>query len=464
MLFLFILIGLTIFIFNKNWKNICKILMILFPFFGFISGNLEPYSNTRITSIFYDFIFVIPIYLTLFKLKLSEGFFGMMDNRLKISYFFLALIVFIQLFNPYNGLPIFAKLIGLKVWVFYILFITVGYYFIEKKEDVIKICKVISITSFVPLLIALLQYFLTLTLGYEKAMSLFYTPEMAKNITHNFGYFNISYTFEIFRIPSTFSFITQFANYILFIIVPALTSLYFSENKKEKIFFTILIFLILVVGIVCGARGMFIYLPIFFIYYWIISSQFFKVLIYFFSSIILIYLINSFHFFNLNIYIDYIYYLFNYYSGSVLRGGFDFFLENLLGNGTGTATPQVINITGESIRIGPNMDAGKIIDFQNYSESYIFKVINELGFFGVIAVCMVYINTAKMLINYLKEEKDRRYKIFTSALLAFYFMMITISFKGPMMDIFPSSFLIFFFIGMSLKLYNLNNNSLNHHQ
>ena len=88
MLFLFILIGLTIFIFNKNWKNICKILMILFPFFGFISGNLEPYSSTRITSIFYDFIFIIPIYLTLFKLKLSEGFFGMMDNRLKISYFF----------------------------------------------------------------------------------------------------------------------------------------------------------------------------------------------------------------------------------------------------------------------------------------------------------------------------------------------------------------------------------------
>ena len=45
-----------------------------------------------------------------------------------------------------------------------------------------------------------------------------------------------------------------------FLKTTALTSLYFSENNKEKIFFTILIFLILVVGIVCGARGMFIYL------------------------------------------------------------------------------------------------------------------------------------------------------------------------------------------------------------
>ena len=106
MIVIFFLIGFLLFFLNINkWEINVKLLLILFPFFGLIANNLEPYSSSRITSIFYDFVFIIPIYLSLFTKKLDYGYFSMMPLNLKFAFFFIFLIILIQLLNPYNSIP-----------------------------------------------------------------------------------------------------------------------------------------------------------------------------------------------------------------------------------------------------------------------------------------------------------------------------------------------------------------------
>ena len=61
MLFIFLFLGFLLFIFNKNkWENNVKLLLVLFPLFGLIGNYLRPYSN--LSTIFYDFVLIIPMY------------------------------------------------------------------------------------------------------------------------------------------------------------------------------------------------------------------------------------------------------------------------------------------------------------------------------------------------------------------------------------------------------------------
>ena len=147
MIFIFIFSGLILFFINKKKleKNV-YIYLILFPFFGLIANNLEPFSSSRLTSIFYDFVFIIPIYLCLFSKKLDHGFFGMMDTNLKFSFSFLIIIILLQFLNPYNSLSFLGKLVGLKVWLFYFFMVPVGFYYIKDKNQLIDICKLLSKT------------------------------------------------------------------------------------------------------------------------------------------------------------------------------------------------------------------------------------------------------------------------------------------------------------------------------
>lgn len=443
MVILFSIFSFLIFLVIKDWKKIVTFFIIFFPFFGFFINILRPYIVTEIISIFYDFIFFLPIYIKLIRSKPSYGLLGMMENNMKFSYIFLILVVIMQFLNPFNDLSILAKLVGVKVWLFYFLFIAVGYYYLESENHLINICKKISYIAFIPCLIAIIQYLLSKILGYEETMNLFYSPEVAKNATQGFAEFSVS-TFQIRRIPSTFSFITQFANYLIFIILPVMTAFHYSKTKKEKIIFKSLIILIFLTAAICGARGMWIYIPLFFIIYWVVQKKFYKVLILIATGITIISLINIFNFFNLRDYLNYIFYLFEHYSTNTHPNLFKFLIENFFGKGVGTATSQVINITGKSVFIE--------------SESFLFKIITELGFLGVISLTLVYMYNIKFFLKCINHKKQDSLNIFFSYLLAYYVLIITISLKGPLNHVFPADFLIFFFIGLSLKINMLRKN------
>ena len=452
MIFIFIFLGLFIFLFNrKEPDKIITILLFLFPFFGLISNNLEAFSSTRITSIFYDFVFIIPIYLCLFSKKLNYGFFGMLPANLKFAFFFIFLIILIQFLNPYNSISFLAKVIGFKVWLFYYLMVPAGFYYIKDKNQLVDICKLLSKILIIPCSLAIIQFVLVFQIGFKETMNLFYSPEIANLVTQSFTKFSIASNIELVRIPSTFSFPTQFSNYLLFSFVPVLTCLNFAENNKDKLFYTFIFFLIIFASIASGIRGMYIYIPIFFIYYSIINRKIHNLILYGALASIILVLIYNFKFANLDMLFADIKRLSNLYAAGAFKDGYGYFLNNFFGNGVGTATYQTTNITGLIVQVGPNLN-----------ESYFFKVITELGFFGLLAITLLYLSIIKTLLNCLKLEKKKSFKILISTFITFYLIMITQNIKSMHIDLFPSNILIFLFLGMILKLNHINQMKLNY--
>ena len=76
------------------------------------------------------------------------------------------------------------------------------------------------------------------------------------------------------------------------------------------------------------------------------------------------------------------------------------------------------------------------------------------------AILILYFTIIKNLLICLKLEEDEGYKIFISSFIAFYLIMLTINFKSMHIDLFPSNFLIYLFLGIILKLSKVENKKL----
>ncbi len=447
MLFIFLFLGFLLFIFNKNkWENNVKLLLVLFPLFGLIGNYLRPYSN--LSTIFYDFVLIIPIYLSILNKNFNSKNLQIMNANFKFAFLFFVLIILVQLLNPFNSIPLLAKLVGLKVWLFYLFMVPVGFYYINSKFEVVTICKTLSKVAIIPCSIAILQFILSFIFGFKEVMNFFYTEEIARAVTQNFTKFEIASNIQLMRIPSTFSFPAQFSNYLLFSFVPVLTAIHFSKNK-ERLFHIIIFLLIIFSSIASGMRGMYIYIPIFFVFYSIINSKVNKLMFYGFILLFVLLIIYNFNLSNLNYLFNDIQRLIVSYSPTILEGSFKFLLDNFFGNGVGVATFQTHYITGRSVEVGPN-----------FNESHFFKVIAELGFIGLVAILILYFTIIKNLLICLKLEEDEGYKIFISSFIAFYLIMLTINFKSMHIDLFPSNFLIYLFLGIILKLSKVENKKL----
>ena len=230
--------------------------------------------------------------------------------------------------------------------------------------------------------------------------------------------------------------------------MPTLTCLNYAKDFKEKIFYTSLFILIIIASIASGVRGMYIYIPIFFIYYLIVSRQIDKLILYGTLVTILCILIFNFKFANIDLLLLDIKRLTNIYASSAFTDGLSYFFNNFFGNGVGTATYQTVNITGLQVQVGPNLNEG-----------YFFKVVTELGFLGLIAVILLYTNIIKTLFICKNFESSKTLKILISSFLAFYILMITINIKSMHIDLFPVNILIFLFLGMILKINQINHRS-----
>ena len=448
MILIFLLSGIFAYLFFLNdWKKAVTFFLILIPFLGYIANHLKPYS--QLAAIFYDFALVIPIYLLIFRKRYSFGFFGMMNFFLKYSFMVFFLLVLVQFINPFNSLQFVLKLVGLKVWLFYLPFVAVGFYYIDNEADIIKLCKTLSIAALFPCVIAIFQFILSYYIGHHETMNLFYPEEIAGHPTQEYTRFIVASNIEIFRLPSTFSSVSQLSNYLLFIFVPVMTYLNFIKNKKGRFFYLFVFILIFLASIASGVRGMYIYIPIFFIYYAIFNVKPEKAIFLGFAIYIFVFIIYSLQIGNLNLLINYIQGLTGHYASSTLEGGFDYLFNNFLGNGIGTATFQTHYITGISVKVGPS-----------YNESYFFKVMTELGFFGIIVIFFFFLSIFNALRKTLKTQTNESIRILIASFIAFFLLTVTISFKAMPIDLFPSNILIYFFLGIILKLNQIKDNQL----
>ena len=445
MIFIIFLISiLNIIIFRNNPKNLIFYLLILFPYFGLVEIYLRNF--TILYSIFYDFIFIIPIYcLYFFKINKYSNFIEL--KKISILIFVYILFHLLYIFIPNSSSPFPARLIGLKVWVFYIYFIYIGFYFLETKEDFKKIINILSLGTIIPCIILSIQFFITIVYGHEYAFFLINDKNLASTLSQGFSSFSLG-PIKVYRLNSTFSFLTELSNYLYFSLVPVITSLYLNNKSKYLLLNKLALILVLVGLFMSGSRSVFMYLPIllFFYIYFKKGFKFFVLyLIFFICFFIFFYLFNILYFKD---FMDEYYILFSSYSDMVTANLFDFIISHFWGNGVGTATGEV--------RFLYPIDYANDPATRAVYERYYYKIIYETGFIGLLAYIFITLKYISYPLKLLTSNIALVYKVFASISLSFLIMVFYLfAFKSFNTDIFPITFIKFFLIGILLKIYFL---------
>ncbi len=198
-----------------RWQRGIYWLMVYLPFAGAVTLALYP---STLPLLFKDLLFVVPAYLAFFvrwglrreSLRgLPKGPVGLMMA--------LALLVVAQMANP--GVEnVLMALIGLKVWLFYLPLFFLSYAFVASARDLSGLLRLLVGLSFIPSSIGIAEALLVQGIGYEPVMDAIY-GEAALQATQAFAGFELEEGMLV-RIPSTFTFVTQYFSYTLAMLAP----------------------------------------------------------------------------------------------------------------------------------------------------------------------------------------------------------------------------------------------------
>ena len=442
----FLLIAVIVFfVYQKNWNKLVYLLMILIPFFGFIINTIRPYTN--MAPLLHDLIIILPLY-ALFFFRKHYPTTRVLSPELKFIIFLLIGIIIIQTINPSNKLSFIGRLVGIKVWLYYLPFIAIGFHFFEKISDLLKLCKVLSIVAIVPCLIAIAQYFSSIYFDYELTMNFFYTPEVAASSTQNYARFNVLPMLTILRIPSTFTFPTQFSNYLLLSLIPVMTCIHTSKSFKEKLLYNLILVLIILASIASGVRGMYAFIPLFFFYFSLFHVKLFKIILSGIVIYLILLLVYSTKILNLNNLFDYIFLLNKHYILYAMQDFGTILFNNILGQGTGMKTGSVRYVVEETV---------KFPIFTDQRESYYHKTIIELGFFGLVTLIAFYAIVFREIKHCLKIYSQEKIRVLIASFMSFFLLILTINFKSYHVDLYPINFMFYFILGIILKLRHMKN-------
>ena len=454
------IIGFFVFVvFRNDWKKSVYLLTFMLPFFGFI--HLKIIHLTLWSPLIQDITIIIPMYLFFIlnqMKKKNDQFF--LSSRLKNTLIFFVLFIFIFAINPFYEVGFLARVIGVKVWIFYLLFVFIGFEFIESKSELIKFCKFFAIVAIIPCIVGVLQYLGSYFLDMRETMLFFFNGNetLAYLSTQGYSKFDWGGGLMIYRLPSTFSFASQFNQYLLFALVPAIASMRFSKTNKEKYFYLMVIIVIILGSFTAGARGNILFLLLFFLFLLLIQARFYVLLFLLIPSILLLSFINLQQFPYLQVIFSNVKDLTVFYGGAVFFEDLGYILSNhFLGNGVGSYTFEARYATGAAQDV-INTTFARGAEMP-YNEGYYHKVILELGVVGllvIIAFYMIIIHEIILSINNLKDDKT---SFFCALVLAFLLLVIILLAKSSSIIVkYPVNFLFFFFLGITIKLRYLDFN------
>ncbi len=418
-------------VFLKHRKKLIYIFIFFLPYLGFIQLKIS--SHTILAPLIHDLIFIIPLTISF----LFYGKFYKISKSLKISLIIFISILFVQLINPW-GPTFLAKLVGLKVWLFYFLLIPLGMEFLETKNDLKKLCNFFSICSILPFIIGIIQFSLCQAFGSSmEVMTHFYSDfDIAKSATQTFTKFSYG-NINLYRVPSTFSFVGQYNNFIIISFIPIITSIILGETAKEKNFYKFVLFLAILAALTSGTRGNFFYLGIFFVFFFISYKK--MVL----KDSILVLIVLAIFFYIIYVYFPIIKditdlgsnYIFSYFFKDI----FSIINNNIFGNGLGSGTNAARYVISEDVKL--------------LHEGYYIKSIFELGLLGLISVLILFSSINSTILKSKEDSKHLEESIFCILVHSFFILIIFFNLKGTsLFDNYPSNLLFLFFLGITFKL------------
>jgi len=236
-----------------RWRRGLELFILFTPFAGLIEAHLYPAPWAVLIK---DVLFAIPAYLG-FALsgELGYALSGIPRSVGTILLFFVAVIL-VQSFNP-SGPGLLATLVGLKVWLFYVPMILLGRAYVRNRASLLRLTRLMTCLVWLPCAAGILEWMLSLAIGYQRAIGLFY-GEAAAAATQGFVRFDNG----LMRIPGTFAFPAQYLLYILCMFVPVLGCMALEKNARWRAIRGADLALLCVAGLMTGERGAFVMLPL----------------------------------------------------------------------------------------------------------------------------------------------------------------------------------------------------------
>jgi len=448
------IIGLVVLVICRHdWKKCLYLLIIVFPFLGYIQLNIL--HLTQVAPIIQDITIILPMYLLFIAEKIGEkNKKHYLPDRVKNILIFFVLYIFIFAINPFFEVNFLVRMIGAKVWLFYLLFILIGFEFVESELDLKKFCSVFAIVAIIPCLIGILLYLGSYFIDYKLTMTTFFggNYSLAGMSTQGFANFDWGGGVFLFRNPSTFSFATQFNQYATFSLIPAIAALGFSKTAKEKFFYFMIIIVIILGTFSSGQRGNLLYLSLFFIFLILIQTRFYISLALVIPIFIILSLTNleSLHPILQTVFRN-VSDLTVYYGGGYVFEELSYIVtHHFLGNGVGSYTFEARYALGSAQEMSASgfvPQVGRVIH-----EGYYHKVLLELGVSGLLMILVFFMIILSEIILSIRKLQNRETALFCSLVLAFFLLMLVGGTKATAIFRYPANFIFFLFFGMAIKL------------
>ena len=429
---IFLIFGLWGIIFRR-WQSGVVMLLVYMPFAGVVTLSLYP---SPLPTLFKDIFFVIPAYLAFFLTRKNETVREYVPGTVLIAMLALAEMVFIQSAN--SGVANWmVAVIGAKVWLFYLPLLFLAFAMLESIEDLITLFRLMVVIAWIPCCVGIVQWIASMTFGYVATMTAFY-GEAAQGATQGFVSFDVGGS--IFRIPSTFTFVTQYFGFTLGMIVPAYALMNMDTSEKWRRIATVTFWLVILASILSGARAAYLFVPILIALIYSLEGKLggmLKVTIMLPVAMLMamsIAGINPIKMFDMS------QELFLNYSDEIAQKGLlDAIQIAPFGTGTGMNT-------------GPARYAFADPDSFIAIENYYAKAVIELGIAGLVVVVALIIILMVHGYRIHRQIQDAGLRSCSAAFLAFIIMMTLNSFKGWQIDLDPINVYFWVFSGFLLKL------------
>lgn len=450
-IFLGIIIGLIGWSINfiKGWRFGVFFLILYMPFAGMITLMAYPSS---FPALYKDIFIIIPLYISFFLGSIYKKQGG---RKLSIPIIItaticiLALLVLCQSFNPSTSWIVAA--IGLKVWLFYLPMIYVGFSFARREKNIVTLLKIMVVTAWIPSFVGIGEFIASRIMGYRNVMVCLY-GEAASAATQNFQVYTFGGT--LFRIPATFSYWIQYSGYTLFMIAAAFMLSRIGDKARWRIFARISFFIFIVAALLSGAKVNFLYIPLMILLTAILSEQFKRSTLLIISLGVILGLIIIFGGIDVIELTNLMTRLFEKYTREVVFGGLQQAIrEAPFGMGTGMNT-------------GPARHAFSDPSVFNPIENYYAKASYELGLIGLVVVLVLFLEIIFIGLRTHRRIRHERLKSSSGAILAFCIVIVVGSLKGWQIDIDPINVYFWLFAGIQIGLgntdYSLRNGIIQH--
>lgn len=421
-----------------NWRRAFLGLLVFLPFAGAVSLWLKP-SNLGL--LLKDLLFVVPCYLGLFLFAMGHLRGGRPPGAVLGAMLLLAFLVLAQTANPGLANALVAA-IGVKVWLFYMPLIVVAAAYLDTRERLIELLRLLTLLAVLPCLVGLLQWFLSATIGYRETLEFFY-GEAARQATQDFNVFR--YGGKFFRIPATFSFVSQYFAFTLAMLAPAYALMRLDPSPKWRRRALAVLLLLVVAALLSGARSAVVFIPLALCLTLLLDGRLTGLLatavLLPVAALLILHLggIDPWQLFGVSSE------LIGLYSEEIVIGGP---LEAISRFPFGTGTGMNTGAARYAFEAG---DSSQLIGL----ETYYGKAVVELGVPGLLAVLLLFGSIIVTGWRQMRQLRDPHLRSVAAAFLAFFLVILFNSTKGWILDSDPVNVYFWVFAGMLFKLRRL---------